>query len=115
MSGMKKAASSIGRTMTHRVDMSQVGLSIMARDISKDRPEHCNVGVIARTYPLNRKFQEIVAGRCCELHTLLSDYIHQISGVGQKSHSILQISQITHQSTCYHVCKRSCVSPRYED
>jgi len=36
MSGMKKVASSIGRTMTHRVDMSQVGSCIMARDISKD-------------------------------------------------------------------------------
>jgi hypothetical protein len=63
---MKKAASSIGRTMIHRVGMSQVGLCMMARDISNDSildSNICNVGVIARACSLNRKFQEIVAGR----------------------------------------------------
>jgi hypothetical protein len=52
--------------MTHKVGMSQVGLCIMARDISNDSildPNICNVGVIARARSLNGKFQEIAAAR----------------------------------------------------
>src|ERR1043166_6016676 len=99
MSGMKKAASSIGRTMTRRVGMSQVGLCLMARDISNDSildPNIRNVGVIARACSLNRKFQEIVAGRgvvsythCCQIHT------RNKRSRSELAHSILQISQIT--------------------
>src|ERR1044072_6730870 len=89
MSGMKKAVSSIGHTMTHRVGMSQAGLYITAKDISNDSVwtrTFATSGVIARARSLNRKFQgDRCRKGCCELHTLLSDYIHQISGVGQNS------------------------------
>ena len=82
MSGMKKAASSIGHTMIHRVGMSQVGLYITAKDISNDSldPNICNVG---RHRSSLFSESEISSDRfrkgCCKLHTLLSDYIHQIS------------------------------------
>src|SRR5215208_327772 len=96
MSGTKKAASSIGRTMTHRVSMSQVGLCIMAKEISNDSVwtrTFATSGVIARARSLNRKCQKIAAGGGVVSYT----HCFQITYTNKRSrsepaYSILQVS-----------------------